>query len=149
MAVNKYARRSYIIEDKLEAGIQLTGDEVKSIRQGSISIKEGYARITDNELFLCNVNISKYKNSSLKIHNPKRKRKLLVHKNQIKRMIGKKQIKGYTIVPLRVYFNKNLVKVEIGIGKGKSHIDKRQDIKKREDKIAIDRAMKKNLRKKH
>lgn len=145
VVINKNAKRSYDIEEKIEAGIQLTGPEVKSVRQGSISIKEGYARINNNELFLYNVNISGYKNSSLKDYNPKRQRKLLVHKSQIKRMIGKQQEKGYTIIPLQVYFQKNLIKVEIGIGKGKSKIDKRQDIKKREDNIAIGRAMKKNL----
>ena len=147
IAVNKHANRLYNIEEKLEAGIQLIGDEVKSIRQGGISIKEGYARISNNELFLYNVNISAYKNSSLKNYDPKRKRKLLVHKNQIKRMIGKQQERGYTIVPLKAYFKKHLVKIEIGIGKGKTKIDKRQDIKKREDNVAIERAMKKNLHK--
>ncbi len=146
--INKYAKRSYDIEEKLEAGIQLTGPEVKSIRQGSINIKEGYARISNNELFLHNVNISKYKHCSLQTYNPRRKRKLLVHKSQIKRMIGKQQIKGYTIIPLQVYFQKGLIKIEIGIGKGKTRRDKRGDIKKREAKIAIGRAMKKDLQKK-
>ncbi len=149
IALNKNAKRSYDIKEKIEAGIQLIGSEVKSIRQGSISIKEGYARIDNNELFLYNIHIGEYKNSSLKTYNPKRKRKLLVHKSQIKRMIGKQQERGYTIIPLQVYLQKNLIKVEIGIGKGKTKIDKRQDIKKREDNIAIERAMKKNLLKKH
>lgn len=146
--INKNANRSYNIEEKIEAGIQLTGPEVKSIRQGSINIKEGYASISNNELFLHNVNIGKYKYYSLKNYNPKRKRKLLVHKSQIKRLIGKQQKKGYTIIPLQVYFQKDLIKIEIGIGKGKTRRDKRQDIKKREDNIAIDRAMKKKLQKK-
>ena len=149
IVVNKYAKRLYDIEEKLEAGIQLIGSEVKSIRQGSISVKEGYARISNNELFLYNVYISPYKNSSLKNYDPRRKRKLLIRKNQMKRMIGKQQERGYTIIPLQVYFEKNLVKVEIGIGKGKTRTDKRQDMKKREDNIAIERAMKKSLRKKY
>lgn len=145
ITINKQAQRSYTIEETLEAGIQLIGDEVKSIRQGSISIKEGYARVKNNELFLYNTHISEYKNSSLKEYNPKRERKLLIHKKQIKRLIGKQQEQGYTLVPLKVYLNKNLIKIEIGLGKGKSRIDKRQDIKKREDNVAIERAMKKNI----
>lgn len=143
--INKQAKRSYEIIQTMEAGIQLIGDEVKSIRQGSISIKEGYARIKNNELFLLNIHISEYKNSSLQSYDPKRDRKLLVHKREIKRLNGKQQEKRYTIIPLKVYFKKNRVKVEIGLAKGKTKIDKRHDIKKREDNIAIERAMKKNM----
>ena len=147
VAVNKFANRSYDIDETIEAGIALIGCEVKSVRQGSISIKEGYARVENNEIFLVNVNISEYKNNSSQSYEPKRKRKLLLHKRQIKRLIEKQTEKGYTLVPTKVYFKKNIIKVEIGVGKGKTKSDKRQDIKKREDNIAMERAMKKNLQK--
>lgn len=144
IAVNKNAQRLYAIEETLEAGIQLLGDEVKSLRNGSVSIKEGYARVRQNELFLVDVHIKEYKNSSLKNYDPKRNRRLLIHKREIQRLLGKQQEKGYTLVPTRIYFKGNKVKVEIGLGKGKSKVDKRQDIKRREDNIAINRAFKKN-----
>ncbi len=141
---NKNAKRLYDIEEKLEAGIELLGPEVKAIREGRVNIRDGYARIKNNELFLTNVHISEYKNSSLKNYDPMRDRKLLVHKREIKRLIGKQQEKGYTIVPLKMYWKNNKIKVELGIGKGKSKIDRREDIKDRESKRAIDRAFKKN-----
>lgn len=144
VATNKFAHKLYDIQEKFEAGIKLLGPEVKSIRNGNISLKEGYARIKRNELFLINVNIAEYKNSSLKNYDPKRDRKLLVHRNEINRLIGLQQQKGYTLVPLQTYFQGNKIKIEIGLGKGKRQYDKRDDIKKREANIAIDRAMKKS-----
>lgn len=145
IAINKQANRFYNIEETLESGIQLLGDEVKSLRNGSVSLKEGYARVKHDELFLINVHISEYKNSSLKSYDPKRDRRLLIHKKEIHRLIGKQQERGYTLVPMKMYFNGNKIKVEIGLGKGKSHVDKREDIKKKEDNMTIDRAMKKTL----
>ncbi|MDD5066242.1 MAG: SsrA-binding protein SmpB [bacterium] len=144
IADNRNAFRLYEIEEKLEAGIQLLGDEVKSVRNNAVSLKEGYARVRKGELFLINVNISEYGNSSLAKYNPKRDRRLLVHKKEINRLAGLQERQGYTIVPLQVYFKGNKVKVEIGLGKGKRKYDKRDDIKKREAKRDIDRAMKKN-----
>jgi len=143
IATNKQANRLYDIEERLEAGIELKGTEVKSIRQGRINLKDGYARVKNGELYLCNVHISEYKNGSFTNHNPKRDRKLLVHKREIKRLMGKQQERGYTIVPLKLYFKGKWAKVELGIGKGKKKYDRREDIKKREHQIAIERELKK------
>ncbi len=143
IATNKQANRLYDIEERLEAGIELKGTEVKSIREGRINLKDGYARVKNGELYLCNVHISEYKNGSFTNHNPKRDRKLLVHKREIKRLMGKQQERGYTIVPLKLYFKGKWAKVELGIGKGKKKYDRREDIKKREHQIAIERELKK------
>ncbi len=143
IATNKQASRLYNIEENLEAGIELKGTEVKAIREGRVALKDGYARVKNGELYLCNVHISEYKNGSFTNHNPKRDRKLLVHKQELKRLMGKQQEKGYTIVPLKIYFRGKWAKVELGIGKGKRKYDKREDIKKREHQIAIERELKK------
>ncbi len=143
VAQNKEANRLYNIEDRIEAGIELKGTEVKSIREGRISLKNGFARIKKGELFLSNIHISEYKDGSFTNHDPKRDRRLLVHKRELKRLIGKQKEKGYTLVPIKVYFKNKWLKVEIGIGKGKRQYEKREDIKKREHQIAIDRELKK------
>lgn len=143
IATNKQANRLYDIEERFEAGIELKGTEVKSIREGRVSLKDGYARVKNGELYLCNVHISEYKNGSFTNHNPRRDRKLLVHKYEIKRLMGKQQERGYTIVPLKLYFRGKWAKVELGIGKGKKRYDRREDIKKREHQIAIERELKK------
>jgi SsrA-binding protein len=144
IAVNKEAEKLYNIEEKFEAGIALTGTEVKSLREGNVSLKDGYAKIKNNELYLCNVHISEYKNGSLTNHNPKRERKLLLHKSEIKRLIGKQQQRGWTIVPLKIYFKDKWAKVELGLGKGKTKVDIREKLKKDEHRIAIERAYKKS-----
>lgn len=143
IAINKQAFRLYTIEEKFEAGISLSGTEVKSLRAGGVSLKEGYARIKNNELYLCNVHISEYKNSSFTSHDPRRDRKLLVHRQEIKRLLGKQREKGWTIVPLKIYFKNKWAKIELGLGKGKREYDKRDDIKKREHQRSIEREIKK------
>ncbi|MBN1898086.1 MAG: SsrA-binding protein SmpB [Spirochaetes bacterium] len=148
IATNKNALRLYHIDEKLEAGIELAGSEVKSIRAGSIALKDGYARLKNDELYLFNVHISEYKNSSIQNHDPKRSRRLLIHRKQIKRLIGKQREKGYTLIPLKVYFKGKWIKVELGLGRGKKKYDKREDIKKREHTIAIQRELKKHRLKK-
>lgn len=144
VAQNKNANRLFQIEEKFEAGAVLLGDEVKSIRNNAIQLKEGYARVRQGELFLIGVNISAYGNSSLRAYNPRRDRKLLVHKREILRLSALQERQGYTMVPLQVYFKGNKAKFEIGVGKGKREYDKREDIKKREAKRDIDRAFKKS-----
>jgi SsrA-binding protein len=144
IAQNKRARFEYIIEDVYEAGIVLVGSEVKSIRQGKINIEDSHAAITKDELILYNCNISEYNYSTIFNHTPKRPRKLLLHKIELKKLLNKTKIKGYTIVPLSIYFNKsNKVKVEIALAKGKQEHDKRHSIKERDWQREKSREMKK------
>ncbi len=131
---NRKAKFNYIIEDEIEAGIALLGSEVKSIRQGKVSLNESYVAQIKGELFLVNANISEYKGANNFNHEPTRPRKLLLHKKQIEKLVGKIDIKGYSIIPLKIYFNqKNYAKVLIGLGKGKKLYDKRETIKKRDE----------------
>jgi len=129
---NKKAFHNYFIEETYEAGIELKGSEVKSIREGRISIDEGYCAIENNEVFLKDVHIAPYEKGSVFNPDPKRKRKLLLHKREIKRLIGKVERRGYTLIPLKVYFNdKGKCKVEIALARGKKVIDKRKELKER------------------
>ena len=140
---NKNAYRIYNIEEKFEAGLELLGTEVKSIREGRINIKESYCRFKGNELFLLKANITPYVHSSFYNHEPDRKRKLLLHKRELRKLQSSVMQKGYTIVPLKVYFNnKGLIKLEIGLGKGRNIHDKREDLKDKAIKRDIDREMK-------
>jgi len=138
LAVNKRANYDYSISDKYEAGIVLFGHEVKSIKTGGISLKGAFITLKKSkkelpELFLTNAHISKYKHANItENYAPDRQRKLLVHKNEIRRLIGKKQEQGLTLVPIKLYTKKSLIKLEFGIGKGKKKYDKREDIKKRD-----------------
>lgn len=133
IAKNKKARFDYEILDSLEAGIALKGYEVKSIREGKVSIKEAYAKIISGELWLVGANINRFKNYTGKDYDPTRSRKLLVKKSELNKLTGKVKEKGLTLVPLSLYIkNKKLVKVEIGIGRGKKKYDKRETIKKRQ-----------------
>ncbi len=133
IAQNKKAYHDFHIEEKFEAGIVLTGTEVKSCRTGGISIKESYGRFIKGELILVNSHIAPYKQASIFNHTEKRMRKLLLNKNELRKLLGKVTEKGYTIVPLSVYFNeKNLMKIEIGLARGKQLYDKRDDLKKRD-----------------
>jgi len=137
---NRRARHDYHLLERVEAGIVLTGTEVKSIREGRCNLREGYVRIDGNEAWLENVHISPYEQGNLMNHEPMRPRKLLLHRKQIASLIGKVRQKGYTLIPLRVYFARNHAKVEIGLGRGKRQYDKRQAIAERDAKREIERA---------
>ena len=140
--LNRKARYDYEIEDTYEAGIVLTGTEIKSIREGKVNIKDSYAMIRNNEIYLLNTHISQYKEGNIFNHEETRTRKLLLHKNEIRKINDKIKIKGLTIVPLKVYFVRGKAKVEIGIARGKHTYDKKETIKQRD----IDREMKKSLK---
>lgn len=136
------ARRDYDIEEKYEAGLELKGSEVKSLRASQASIKESFAMLRNNEVFLINSYIAPYEQASVFGHDTTRDRKLLLNRGEIKRLIGKTQIRGYTLVPTKIYFKNGKAKVEIALGKGKKHQDKRDDIKKREADREMEKAMK-------
>ena len=136
------ARRDYDIEEKYEAGLELRGSEVKSLRASQASIKESFAMLRNNEVFLVNSYVAPYEQASVFNHDPRRDRKLLLNRGEIKRLIGKTQIRGYTLIPVKIYFKNGKAKVEIALAKGKKHQDKRDDIKKREADREIERAMK-------
>ena len=141
---NKKARFEYSILNTMEAGIQLYGTEVKSLREGRCSIAEGYIIEEQGELFLKNVNISAYKHGNINNHEPLRKRKLLLHKKEIISIIRYIKEKGIAVIPLKFYFKGSLIKVEIAICKGKKLYDKRETIKQRDSKKTIEREMKNN-----
>ena len=143
IANNKKARFEYSILDTLEAGIQLVGTEVKSLREGRCSIGEGYITEENGELFLKNVNIAAYTHGNINNHEPLRKRKLLLHNKEIYRIIKNIKEKGITVIPLKFYFKGSIIKVEIGICKGKKLYDKRESIKERDTKKSIERELKK------
>jgi SsrA-binding protein len=132
IANNKKAYHDYFIEEKYEAGISLMGTEVKSLRMGKCSIKESFIRIEKNEVYIYGMHISPYEKGNIFNKDPLRIRKLLLHKSEINKINGKISIKGYTLVPLQVYLKGSLVKVEIGLAKGKKLYDKRQDIAKKD-----------------
>ena len=132
VARNKKARFEYEIVDTFEAGIVLVGSEVKSLRQKKASIQEAYARIKNGEIFLTGMTIAIYEMANRFNHEPVRDRKLLLHRQEIKRLTGKVQEKGFTLIPLRLYFKNGKVKVELGLARGKAKYDKRQDIRQRD-----------------
>lgn len=136
------ARRDYDIEENYEAGIELKGSEVKSLRANQASIKESFAMIRDGEVFLINSYIAPYEQANLFNHEPRRDRKLLLNKREINRLMGKTLIRGYTLIPLKVYFKKGKAKVDLALGKGKKAHDHRDDIKKREADREMEKAMK-------
>lgn len=142
LAVNKKARHNLEIEDEYEAGIVLKGTEVKSIRDGKISLKEAFAKIKNNEVFVYNMHIAPYTHSFYDNHDPLRPRKLLLHKKEIKKLIGKTSEKGYTMVPVKAYLKQGKVKIGLAIGRGKKLHDKRRAIKEREVKRELDRTIK-------
>ena len=142
IANNKKAFHDYFIEDKYEAGISLAGTEVKSLRQGKCSIKESFIRIEKGEVFIYGMHISPYEKGNIFNKDPLRVKKLLLHKYEINKMAGKIAEKGYTLVPLQVYFRGSLVKVELGLAKGKKLYDKRQDIAKKDQKREAEREFK-------
>lgn len=142
IANNKKAYHDYFIEDKYEAGISLAGTEVKSLRQGKCSIKESFIRIEKGEIYIYGMHVSPYEKGNIFNKDPLRVRKLLLHKYEINKMAGKIAEKGYTLVPLQVYFKGSLVKVEIGLARGKKLYDKRQDIAKKDQKREMEREFK-------
>ena len=140
---NKKAYHDYHIVETIEAGIQLTGPEVKSLRAGKVNLKDSYGRIKGEEVFLLNTHISAYvREDSFKHTEPDRTRKLLLHKKEIERLIGKTREKGYTLIPTKIYFKNGKAKVELALAKGKAFYDKRASIKEREVKREISKAFK-------
>jgi SsrA-binding protein len=142
---NKKARFEYEIVDTFEAGIVLKGTEVKSIRQKKVNIQESYAKIKNGEAFIIGMNISLYKMGNFFNHDPLRDRKLLLHKQEIKRLTGKLNEKGFTLIPLRMYFKNGRVKIELGLARGKNIHDKRRTIQDRDMKRDMQREIKKYL----
>jgi len=132
IAQNRKARHDFQIEQTIEAGVVLLGTEVKSCRQGKVSLVDSYATIKDGEVWLYNANINVYEHGNINNHEPTRKRKLLLNKSEIRKLIQKIKNKGFTLVPLRMYFMNGKVKVELALAKGKKSYDKRQDIAKRD-----------------
>ena len=130
--LNRKARYDYAIEDTYEAGIVLTGTEIKSVRQGKVNIKDSYAIIRNDEIYLLNTHISIYEEGNRFNHEEDRTRKLLLHKREILKLKNKLELEGYTLIPLRFYFVKNKCKVEIGLCKGKKNYDKKESIKERD-----------------
>ncbi|HUQ18044.1 MAG TPA: SsrA-binding protein SmpB [Gemmatimonadaceae bacterium] len=141
IAKNRRARHDYHILDTWEAGIVLTGSEVKSLRNGKANISDAYGIVRDGEVQLLNLHISPYEQASYFNHEPTRTRKLLLHKREIKKMIGSVERQGLTLVPLELYFKRGKVKVALGLGRGKKLFDKRADEKKRDDERDIERAV--------
>lgn len=141
---NRKAKFNYFIEDEIECGVELLGNEVKSIREGSCNIKDSYALIKNNQVFVVNMFIKTYSHSAIFTESETRQRKLLLHKNEISKLKEKIEKEGYTLVPLKLYFNKdNRVKILLGICKGKKNYDKRETIKERDIKRKIEKDLKK------
>ena len=144
LADNRRARFDYQIEDRIEAGVALRGTEIKSLRAGHANLRDGYARIEDGEVWLRNVHIAPWPNSSEQ-HDPLRPRKLLLHKSEIAHLVGTTAQKGYTLVPLRIYTKNGRAKVELGVGRGRKRYDKRQVIKEREAAREMDVAIRRKV----
>lgn len=132
IVVNRKARHEYEILQTYEAGIVLLGSEVKSIREGKVNLVDSYAEIRNGEVFLIGMHISEYKQANIQNHEPLRTRKLLLNKNEIRKLIGRVKEKGLTLIPLRLYFKNGKVKVELGLARGKKIYDKREDIKRKD-----------------
>ena len=143
VATNRKAFHDYAIEEKLEAGIVLRGTEVKSLREGKVNLRDSYASVDHEEVILHNCHITPYSHGNIMNHDPLRPRKLLLHRKEISKLLGKTQQKGLTIVPLRIYFSpRGKAKVEIALAKGKKQYDRRETIKTREAGREVERAMK-------
>lgn len=141
IAKNRKATYEYFIEEAYEAGVALSGTEVKSIRQGKVNIKESFASIDNGEAYINGMHISPYEQGNIYNKDPLRKRKLLLHKNEIRKLIGYTSQQGYSLIPLNVYLKNGLVKIEIAVGKGKKQYDKRQDIAKKDAQRRIQKHM--------
>jgi len=146
IAQNKKAYHDYFIEETLEAGIVLTGTEVKSLRAGRVNLRDSYAVVENGELFLMGVHISPYEQGNIFNHDPVRTRKLLAHAREIRRFFGKVQVAGYTLVPTKIYLKDGRVKVEVGLAKGKTTYDKRQTLAKKEHQREMERAFRRDGR---
>ena len=146
VTVNRQAYHDYFVDDTLEAGIALTGTEVKSIRGGKVNLRGAYARIKNGEVWLDGMHIAIYEQGTYMNHDPLRPRKLLLHRREIDRLIGRIQAKGQTLVPLKLYFRDNHVKVELGVVRGKKLYDKREAIKERETQRELARVTKQRQR---
>lgn len=142
IAQNKKARHDFHVEETYEAGIVLTGTEIKSIRNRRVNLKDSFARVSQGEMWLHNLHISPYEQGNRYNHDPVRVRKLLLHRKQINKLIGLTQQKGYTLVPLKIYIKNGVAKVLIGLGKGKKKYDKREDLKRKDAKREVQRAFK-------
>ena len=139
---NKKARHEYFIEETIEAGIELFGTEVKSVRLGKVNLTDAYASIKNAEVFIKGMNISPYEQGNIFNRDPLRERKLLLHKNQIRKLIGQMKLQGYSLIPLSVYLKGSLVKVSLAVAKGKKLYDKREDIAKKDAARNAERALK-------
>src|ERR671929_594083 len=146
VATNRQAAHRYQLLERWEAGIQLQGSEVKSLRDGGVQLKDAYAELRDGEVWLQNMHIAPYKPAAAENHDPERPRKLLMHRREIERLIGKTAEKGLTLVPTRVYFKGPNAKVEIALARGKDQRDKRRSIKAREQRREIERALSEHSR---
>ena len=146
VATNRKATHDYHIEDRYEAGLVLLGTEIKSIRAGGVSLKEGYVTPRDGELWLVDVHIAPYKPAHRHGHEPRRPRKLLLNRREIDRLISRVQERGYTIIPLRIYLKRGRAKMEIGLARGKRQYDKRAAIAKRESQRQIERTLRERER---
>jgi len=146
IAQNKKARHDYFIEQTFEAGIVLSGTEVKSIRQGKVTIKDSYALVKNGEVFIIGMHVSPYEQGNIFNKDPLRDRKLLLHRYEINKLIGSIQQKGMSLVPIELYFKNGKVKLELGLGKGKKLYDKREDLAKRDAMREIDRRIKESSR---
>ena len=140
--LNRRAKHDYFIDEVYEAGIELTGTEIKSIRDGKASIGDSYGIIKNNEVYLFNMYVAPYKEGNIFNHKETRDRKLLLHKSEIKKLIKYKEQSGYTLIPLKLYFKKNILKVELGVCRGKKLYDKRQSLKEKDIKRDIDKSLK-------
>lgn len=142
VATNRKAYHDYFIQETYEAGMSLLGTEVKSLREGKANLKDSYVAIKNNEAYLFNCHISPYSHGNIQNHDPLRTRKLLLHRKEINRLWGNISLKGYTLVPLKIYFKKGKAKVEIGLAKGKRQYEKRATIREKEAKREIQRHLK-------
>src|ERR671925_1808787 len=145
VATNRQASYRYHLLEKIECGIQLQGSEVKSLREGGVQLKDSYAEVKDGEVWLRNAHIAPYKPAARENHDPERPRKLLLHRKEIERLIGKTAERGLTLVPTRIYFNGPRAKVEVAVARGKELHDKRRSIKERETRREIERDFKQRL----
>ena len=145
IAINPVAKHNYTITDTIEAGIVLTGTEIKSIRNGKVNLKDSYANIKNGEAFIYSMHISPYEQGNIFNKDPLRDRKLLLNKNEINKLVGLVKQKGYTLVPMSLYFSGNFIKLELGIGKGKKLYDKREDIAKKDAQMRIQKEFGKKI----
>ncbi|MFD2629096.1 SsrA-binding protein SmpB [Oceanobacillus kapialis] len=146
IATNKKASHDYFIEDTYEAGIVLQGTEIKSLRAGRVNIKDSHARIDRGEVKLINLHIAEYEQGNRYNHDPTRTRKLLLHRKEIDKLIGLTQQQGYALVPLKIYIKNGFAKILIGLGRGKKKYDKREDLKRKQMKRDVDRAIKDHMK---